>query len=74
MNPIEDIAKMNDHDLLVTMHEQIKQVRIDIQNLREGTNEKILDHETRIRRLENWGALALGGAYVLQFIFKYVLR
>lgn len=71
---MEDITKMNDHDLLVTMHEQIKGIKSDIRDLKDGTSAKLNDHETRIRRLENWGALAIGGAYVIQFLLKFVVK
>ncbi len=54
--PIEqmdnDITKMNDHDLLITMHEQIKNVRMDIKEIKDGTSEKLSDHELRIQTLE----------------------
>lgn len=29
------------------------------------------DHETRIRRVERWGALAIGGLAVIQFLLNY---
>lgn len=63
---------MNDHDLLVTLHEQVKQIRIDIQNLNDNTAGKVLDHELRLRRLELWGAIAIGAGYALQFYFNYI--
>lgn len=43
---------MNDHDLLVTLHQQMKQVSLDIQNLSTSTANTISDHERRIRALE----------------------
>lgn len=38
-----------------------------LDDLKEGTptHEDFTDHETRIRRLENWGAIAVGGLYVI---------
>lgn len=42
----------NDHDILVAMNEQIKQVRHDIQDLKDGTSVKINDHEVRLRNLD----------------------
>lgn len=67
-----DVSKMNDHDLLVTMHEQIKGLKEDIKDLKDGTGERLNDHETRIRRLELWGAIAIGCSYALQFYFNYL--
>lgn len=62
----------DDHDLLVAMSEQIKQVRVDIQDLKDGTSTKIADHELRLRRLELWGAMAIGGAYAVEFYFNFI--
>lgn len=67
-----DLAKMNDHDLLVTMHEQIKGIKNDIKDLKDGTSMKLADHEARLRRLELWGAIALGVSYALNFYFNYL--
>jgi hypothetical protein len=64
----------NDHDLLVALHEQIKQVRVDIKDLKDGTSDKLLDHELRMRRLELWGAIALGLSYALQFYFNFLKK
>lgn len=69
---MEDTVKMNDHDLIITIHEQIKNVRLDIKELKDGTNEKLADHETRLRRLELWGAIAIGVMYALQFYFNFI--
>jgi hypothetical protein len=63
-----------DHDLLIKLGEQIKQVRIDIKELSENTSAKVLDHELRLRRLELWGAMAIGGLSLIQFLgFGYLL-
>lgn len=67
-----DILKMNDHDLLVTMHEQIKGIKNDIKDLKDGTSAKLADHEARIRRLELYGAIAIGMSYALQFYFNFL--
>jgi len=68
----QDIHNMSDHDLLVTMHEQVKNIRADIKELKEGTSEKLSDHEIRIRRLETWGAILVGVSYALQFYFNFI--
>lgn len=69
---MDDITKMGDHDLLVTMHEQIKGIKGDIKDLKEGTSAKIADHEARLRRLELWGAILVGVSYALQFYFNFL--
>lgn len=65
---------LTDHDLLVTMHEQIKGIKQDIKDLKDGHSEKISDHEIRLRRVEMWGAIAIGFSYALQFYFNYVRK
>lgn len=69
---MEDLSKMNDHDLLVTMHEQIKGIKGDIKELKDGTSSKLTDHERRLRRLELYCAVAIGGAYALQIYLHYL--
>lgn len=69
---MEDLNKMNDHDLLVTMHEQIKGIKNDIKDLKDGTSTKLSDHEARLRRLELYGGIAIGLSYGLQFYLNYV--
>lgn len=65
-------TNMSDHDLLITMHEQIKGIKNDIKDLKDGTSFTLLDHETRLRRLELWGAILVGMSYALQFYFNYL--
>ena len=67
-----NINKMSDHDLLVTMHEQIKGVKEQIKELKDGTATKITDHEVRLRRLEMWGGVAIGVSYALNFYFNFI--
>lgn len=63
---------MNDHDLLITLHSEVKGVRTDIKDLKDGTAKTIADHETRIRRVE-WGmALVTGISIALQFYFNFL--
>lgn len=38
-------------------------------------NDKIHDdHEVRIRRVERWGSVAIGGAYIVQLVLQYTLK
>ena len=48
----KDINKMTDHDLLITMHEQIRGIKADIKDLKDGTSAELKDHENRIKKLE----------------------
>lgn len=75
----QDITKMDDHDLIITIHEQIKNVRSDIKEMKDGTALQLADHENRLRRLEEkmtkvltWGAVGLIAIGIIQFIIgKY---
>jgi hypothetical protein len=49
---MDDINKMSDHDLLITMHEQIRGLKADIKDLKDGTSAELNDHEIRIKSLE----------------------
>ena len=64
------MEKQSDHDLLVTLHEQVKGIRSDIQELKDDTKERLKNVETRVTWLERiaYGALALLGA--VEFYFK----
>ena len=63
---------ITDHDLLIQLGEQIKQVRIDIKDLGDGTATKVADHETRLRRLEMWGFMAIGALALIQLVIGYL--
>lgn len=63
---------LTDHDLLVTLHEQIKGVREDIKEIKDGTSEKLSDHEMRLRRIELWGGIAIGFSYALNLFFHFI--
>ncbi len=65
----EDVS---DHDLLITLNEQVKAIREDIRMMQIGTATQITDHEARLRRLEWAGAVAVGLSFALQFYFNYL--
>ncbi len=63
-------SEITDHDLLITLHEQIKQVRTDIAALKDGTADKIADHEKRIRAIETTSNVSKGQERVIQTIIN----
>ena len=67
-----ELQPVSDHDLIVAMHEQLKQVRIDIADLKDGTSNKIQDHEGRLRRIETWGWIAIGALYAIQAYLNFI--
>lgn len=40
-------------------------------DLGEGVLPTLKDHETRLRRLETWGTLAIGGLFVVQVLIQF---
>lgn len=83
-----DRRQNSDHDLLVTLHEQVKQIRTDIKELKDGTSDRLKsleddrvtqkefqDHEVRLRFIEKyvWGAVGIIG--LLNLIgFAYIIQ
>lgn len=62
MNEDQHLAQTRiDHDLLVRMDEKLNTLIT-----------KSGDYEIRIRRLEMWGAIAIGLCYALQFYFNFL--
>lgn len=61
-----------DRDLLITMHEQIKNIRVDIKEIKDGTSLKLEDHEMRLREIEkfkdNWTGRNAVLATVVMFL------
>ena len=49
---MDQFEPKTDHDLLITLHSEMRGLRTDIQNLGEGLSTKVNDHESRIRSLE----------------------
>ena len=64
--------QQNDHDLLITLHVEVKGIRDDIKDLKDDTKGKVEDHERRLRKLEKLGALLAGGLILLQFLTPYI--
>ena len=81
----EDIKKMSDHDIIVSMHVTLKRAIEDLKALdlkvtefnnhyikKEDIEPIIKDHELRLRRLEIWGFTAIGILLALQFYFNFL--
>jgi hypothetical protein len=57
----------NDHDLLVTLIETVRQVKDEIVDLKDNVKSQIFDHEKRIRVLESdkWKTAGVVGFSIL---------
>lgn len=47
-----DIEFTNDHDALIALLVEVRQMRKEIQELKDGTAGSVKDHEVRIQKLE----------------------
>lgn len=63
-----------DHDILIELRGEVKALRSDVTSMKDNTKETLSDHESRIRRMELWGAMGLGGAYVLDLTLRFLLK
>lgn len=63
-----------DHDLVIRIDENVKSLIAEIKDMKDGTSEQLKDHEVRIRKLEVWGAMAIGGAYAISFLLKFLIH
>lgn len=43
----------DDHDLLIRIETRMEGLKADIKELKDGTSTQLIDHETRIKKLEN---------------------
>lgn len=57
----------SDHDLLIRMDENLRNLRADMASLTGDTTKKLDDHEARLRRMEKYVWLAIGALTLLQF-------
>ena len=60
---MENIFTKEDHDLLIRIDEKL-----------EIAIKRAADHESRLRRLETWGAIVVGISYALTFYFNFLRK
>ena len=64
----------DDHDTLIALYVEFKQLRKDIKELNDNQSIKLSDHESRIRRLEYIGGLAIGAILVLEVLKDVIIK
>lgn len=64
----------NDHDLLVTLNTEMRLLRDDIREMKDGSKTTLQDHESRIRFMERYMWLAVGGLAVIEFFINYMAK
>jgi hypothetical protein len=81
------MPEINDHDLLIELRTEMKAVRQDIKEIKDGTTDRLgkleqdhvskqdhQDHEIRIRRLEYSLAIAVGMVVLLEIALKIYFK
>ena len=56
-----------DHDLLIELKSEMVGLRADVKDLKDGTKERIRDHEVRLRFIERYMWLAIGALGLIEF-------
>ena len=69
---MNEFNQQSDRDLLITLHEQVKGIRLDIADLKDTTKNQVNDHEVRLRALERRLWIISGGLTLLAFITPYI--
>ena len=63
----------NDHDLLIELRTEMRGLRDDFQKMNDGGQKIIADHEARIRIIEKYMWLAVGGLYIINTVLGIYL-
>lgn len=72
-NPALDWTR-DDRDLLVELRTEIRNIRGDILDLKNGTSVQLLDHETRLRMIERRVWVASGVASVIGALGGWLIQ
>ena len=62
-----------DHDLLVEINVRMAEVVRELKEMKDNFAVKQTDHELRIRRIEQFGAMAIGALALAQVILKFLV-
>lgn len=68
---IPELAQyQNDHDLLVALNTEMRLLRQDIKDMKDDGRLTLADHETRLRFIERYMWLAIGGLGLIEFALQ----
>lgn len=72
---IKDINDLKDNTVhRVNLLDENKMDKAEVFRLRAEDDKRHFDHEKRLRKVEKWGAMAIGALAIIQFIFKFLLQ
>lgn len=76
MDMVDPMLAQTDHDLLIRVDENLRNLRLDFQTLTGDTTKKIDDHESRIRFIEKyvWAVVGLLGAIQVVSVVIGIIR
>lgn len=67
------LQAVGDHDLLLTVHAEVKSLRVDVQKLTISSDKQAGDYETRLRLLESFKSVLMGGFILSNTIIVPIL-
>lgn len=70
-NPSDLAQYQNDHDLLVSLTTEMRLLREDIREMKDGNRVTLQDHENRLRFIERYMWIAIGGLGILEIALNY---
>lgn len=80
-NPTDLAEYQNDHDLLVELKTEMRGLRDDFRDMKDGVKENVSDHEDRIRSLEKtqtqvitWGSAGIVILGVAEFLLGQLYK
>lgn len=75
-------AKVQSDIKIAEMSVDIGYIKADVKEIKDTLNKQaeiqkadpvqVLDHESRIRRLERWGLMAIGALFIIQFALQFI--
>lgn len=62
----EEPSRTTDHDLLILLNQAVKDLREEVRKMGDNISVTVGDHETRLRSLESFKWLIIGGLILAQ--------
>ena len=70
----ESHFKREDRDLLIELKTNMGNLLSEIKSMKEDGITVQKDHELRIRKLESWGAMAIGALFILELALRFLIK
>lgn len=67
-----DEKNPRDHDLIIRVDANLTNLINDFKNYIKTSDDRIADHETRLRRVELYGFISIGFIYAIQFYLTFI--